>query len=108
MQVFAEELMGFAQTAELAERGVLKILGVDAETVRDMVGDGVEPASLVFCEICTRGLLVGEPFCVVPADGLGDGDEGLIRLDGVTNEGDEIREAGAALAFHLLRLDGFV
>ena len=108
MQVFAEKLVGFTQTSELAEGGVFKIVWVDAEAVGNVVADGVKPAALVFCKTRARTFLFSNPFGVSLLNGLGDGDEVFLRLDGVADEGDEVHEAAAALALHLLRLDGFV
>lgn len=43
----AEELVGFAKAAALAEGRVFEILGVDAEAGGDVVADEVEPGELL-------------------------------------------------------------
>jgi hypothetical protein len=42
-QLIAEKLVGFPEPAELRERGELKIVLIDAQAVRDVIPDRVEP-----------------------------------------------------------------
>ena len=81
-----------AQSAALAERGVIKIILLDTQDGGDVVADEVEPRELVRCKCGSSFGLVHQPFVEAFLDGFGERLEYGLLLQGEADEGNYVGE----------------
>jgi hypothetical protein len=98
-QLFAEELMSFAQTAALVEWREFQILRLDADGRGDVVADEIQPRELLGAEIHTCLGLIHEPFVEAFGHGVGEGREHGLLFQREADEGDEVGKNGRPDSF---------
>ena len=97
-QLVTEQLIGFAESAFLAEGRIIEVVGVDAQAGGDVVADQVEPSQLFWSDDCAGFGFVHQPFGESFADGIGKRCEDRLLFERKADKGDKIGKASGLRA----------
>ena len=99
--------MCLAQSAALAEGGVVEIVRLNADGGGDVVADEFEPSALFGCEKDILRNVSFDPLAEALVDCLGKRLKSLLAFEGEADQRDEVGEAaGLGSSFDFLRRDG--